>query len=285
MVLGFVASFISVGQLPAQSDAPGADRTTRQELQTENTEGAAKVPPPGDAVGLLLKPISVVDWDEKPFEEVLEWLRDEGDNRVNILPKWGALSIEGVDAEKAITLRMTNTTVARIMSEVLDQLSEEGRLRYYAMENDIRITTQADSERKLFVRTYNVADILFQVPNFGEEAPQIDLSGQGGGGGGGQGGQSGQGSIFQNAGGQGQQQQGEQNEQELETQANRLRDVIILTVMPETWEDTPSQTGGGLPGGVGGLGKGRIRVYNRHLVVYNSIEVHEQIGGWFSAKP
>ncbi len=283
-VIGIVLFFGSAGFVMGQAATPPAG--TEEPVKTTHEAEAEQVLPPGDAVALLLKPVAKIDWDEKPFEEILDWLRDEGDNRVNILPKWLALNNEGVDQEKAVTLKMTNSTVAKVLNEVFEQLSEEGRLRYYATENAIRITTQLDAERKLVTRVYNVADILFQIPNFSQEAPQIDLTGQnqGGGGGGQGGGASGsqQGIFATGGGGQQGQQQGEENEQQQEMAANRLRDIIILTIFPESWEDTPTQQGGGGQVGPGG-GRGRIRVYNRALIVYNTIEVHEQIAGWQSA--
>jgi hypothetical protein len=132
----------------------------------------------------------------------------------------------------------------------------------------------------MHTKVYDCTDILFRVYNFGEDAPLIDLqqAGQGGGGGGGGGGQS----VFQGAGGQTQQVSTEQAEQELEERLTALRELIEQTVAPETWDlsDARGTPGGGGPGAAGG-GRGRIRIYNSSLVITNTIEVHEMIGGRF----
>lgn len=256
----------------------------------ENAEAAKdvlaeKVPPPGDAIGLLLKQVKEVNWDETPLEDVLEWVRDQGDGRINVVPRWPALNNEGVDAEKGVTLRLTNTTIAEVLNEVLEQLSDEGKLRFQATENKIIISTQAYFDKKLILKVYDIGDILFNVPDFSQEAPQIDLTGQnsqggGGGGAGGAGGGSGGRSVFAGGGAGGGNTQLGANQQETAQARQELRDMILVSVAPETWADAP-QSGGG---GATAIGLGRIRIYNRQLVVYNTLEVHEQLAGWFDLR-
>lgn len=260
-------------------------RTFRSE---EADDGVERVPPPGDAVALMRKNVEKVEWDEKPFEEILEWLREQSDFRVNVNARWGPLGNEGVERERPVTLTMMHVSVAEILEEVRAQISEEDRVRYQASKNSIVFSSKSDFDRKLIRKVYYVGDILFRVPNFQEEAPQIDLSGQnsnqggGGGGGTGGGGGGGSGSVFQNAGGGGQQGQQGQDEQEIEERVQRIRDAIILTVHPDTWADTPGEGGFG-GGSTLGLGNGRVvaLVQQRSLIVLNTIEVHEDLAGWF----
>jgi hypothetical protein len=124
---------------------------------------------------------------------------------------------------------------------------------------------------------------MFRVPNFGQNAPQIDLqqAGQGGGGGGGGGAGSSRGVFSGAGGGQEEEEGGEQAEQEMEERLERLRALIEQSIEPQSWDLTgsPSQQ---TMGQLGGGGRGRIRVFNRSLVVTNTIEVHEQIAGWFA---
>jgi len=229
-------------------------------------------PPPGSALQLLRQKVARVNWDEAPFEDILTWLRDKGEDRVNIIPRWRTLAEEAVTQDSTVTLQLDNTTVAEVLNEVLEQLSADGRLRYRAIDNNITITTQADAERKMYLKVYHVTDVLLQIPNVTQDAPQIDLQNmnQGGGGGGGGGGGRGGQSVFSggSGGGQGGQQQGETEEQ-LTQRLETLRKVIEETVAPESWN---TQDGGG---------RGVVRVYNRALVVLNTIEVHEQLAGWF----
>jgi len=280
-----VLSFLSVASLVlAQTGAEPPAKPVEQAAEPAVDVLAEKVPPAGDAIGLLLKPVKEIVWDETPFEDVLEWLRDESNDRVNVLVRWGALNDEGVDAEKSVSLKLTNTTVGQVLNEVLESLSDEGKLRYQASTNQVLIATQAYFDKKLILKVYNIGDILFRVPDFSGEAPQIDLTGQSGGGGGGGGGGAGgaggggQRSVFSGAGGGTQQGQQGQNEQETEEARNRLRDLILVSVVPESWADQPQ--GGGASSAISGLGPGRIRIYNRSLVVLNTLEVHEQLAGW-----
>jgi hypothetical protein len=220
------------------------------------------------AVNTLQRRVESVEWEEVPFEDVLEWLRDLGQDQVNIIVRWGPLGVENVSQESLVSLKLYNTRVADVLNEVFDYLSEDGQIQFQAYGNMLRISTRQDFGRKLYTRVYDTTDLLFRVPNFGQSAPQIDLQqvgGQGGGGGGG-GGQS----VFSGGqgGGQDQEESGEQAEQRLEQELTKLKEAIEQIVAPETWD-------------VNG-GKGRIRVVKNSLVVVNTIEIHEQIAGEFS---
>ena len=229
------------------------------------------------AAELLRQRVATVDWKGATFEEVLDWVKDQGEGRVNVVPKWAPLGIESVTRENTIDLQLNNTTIADVLNEVLDQLSEDGQLQYRGMGNKLTISTKQDFEKKMYVRVYNVTDMLFRVEDFGEDAPLIDLQNAGrSGGGGGGGGQS----VFSGAGGSSSRgESSEQLEQENEEKLKKLRELIEQTIAPETWDLTGSDTA---TGGPGGGGRGRIRVLNTSLVVLNTIEVHEMIAGKFS---
>lgn len=234
--------------------------------------GVSTVRTAGDAAPALLnKRVESISWDEDTtFEEVIDWLRAESDGKVNVLPRWTALGIEGIDRDTVVTLDLTNTTVAEVLNETIDQISDDGEIRYHAFGNKLKISTKADFDRRHYLRIYDAADIVFRVEDFGQGAPAIDLqqAGQGGGGGGGGGASQ---SVFTGAGGaQSQSQGGEQAEQELEERLEKLKDVIVVMFAPETWADT------------GGGGRGQIRVYNSMLIVKNTIEVHQMIAGYFA---
>ncbi len=219
------------------------------------------------AMHVLRKRVESVDWTESTFEEVLDWLRDQSDGRLNIIARWNALGVESIGPESLVTLQLNNTTVAEVLNETMNQLSEDGEAQYRGIGNAIQISTKTDFGRKLYFRVYNVTDILFRVRDFGQESPKIDLQnvgGRGGGGGGGGGGQS----IFQGGGGQGQQQGGRQAEQELDENLEDLKDLIEQIIMPSSWS-----TSGG---------QGQIGIFNQSLIVYNTIEVHELLSGSFT---
>jgi hypothetical protein len=222
---------------------------------------------PNAAVLLLRKRVENVDWDGTPFEVVIDWLKDESEGRVNVVPRWGQLSIESLDRDTLVTLQLNNTMVADVLNEMVDQLSPDGEVTFRAVGNTLKISTKTDFDRKMYVRVYDATDILFRVSDFGQESPRIDLQQTGGsGGGGGGGGQS----VFQGAGGAGQSKGGEQAEQDMTERLEELRTMIEQIIAPDSWDT--SDTGGA----------GRIRIFNRSLIVFNTIEVHEMIAGPFS---
>ncbi len=278
-VLGFVA--VAWGQ-----QTPKLAEETEQSTVT-TSESAIPVPPSSRATeSLLRKRVEAIDWTDKTFEEVLDWLRDSGDGRVNIVPKWGPLGVENVNRESLVTLQLNNTTVADVLNETLDQLSEDGEIRFRGIDNKLTISTRQDFERKFYVRIYNATDLLFRIPDFGQQAPIIDLqkSAGGRGGGGGGGGSGGQSVFGGGSGGQSGNQDnesGQQAEQQIEQRLTKLKELIQRTIAPETWDLTGTQGSSALPPGGAG-GRGRIEVYGRSLVISNTIEVHEEIAGAFS---
>ena len=124
------------------------------------------------------------------------------------------------------------------------------------------ISTAEDLSREKITRVYDVADLLVRVPTIPNRM-SIDLTqlsqqaGQGGGGGGQ--------SIFGGGGGSMQDNDDrvrEGNNEDIE----ELINLIIQTVEPDSWADNG--------------GTGTIHAYNKLLVVYNSILVHQKLGGW-----
>jgi len=220
------------------------------------------------SIALLNKRVDKVDLVDTPFEEVIAWIKAEGNDRINVLLRWNALSDEGVDRDTVINLQLNETTVAEVLNETIEQLSDASEIGYRATSNRITISTKADFGRKLVLVVYDVTDILFRVEDMGEEAPQIDLQqttggGSSGGGGGGQ-------SIFQGGSSGSSSTGGEEDELELEERLLELQVLIEETIAPASW-DTSNPPG-----------RGRIRIFNNSLFVFNTIEVHELIVGSFS---
>ncbi|UCE58496.1 MAG: hypothetical protein JSU63_13760 [Phycisphaerales bacterium] len=218
---------------------------------------------------LMRKRVDKVEWVEKSFEEILAWVRGQADDKVNVVPRWNALNGEGVDVDSPVTLTLIDTTVAEVLNEALVQLSEEDALAYRGEGNMLRISTKEDFGRKLETKFYDVTDILFRIPDMGRSAPTIDLEaasragGSSGGSGGGQ-------SVFGGAS-SGQTEELEEEEADVEERLEDLRDTIYAVIEPESWN---SEDGGGV---------GTIQIFNqRALIIRNTIEVHEKIGGFFA---
>ena len=258
------SSSASFGQTPG-SRSLGAD-----EFRSFTTMRAPSAALSMSRVELLLrKRVAGIDWEERSFEEVLDWLR-EADGKVNIIPKWNALAIVAVDRDQLVTLKLNNTTVGEVLTEVLDQLTETGEVTYHGERSSLRISTKDDFGRKLELRIYDVTDVLFRIPDFSESAPQVDLARQSSSGGGG-GGSSSQ-PIFANSGGQNTEELSEEGDDDSPEQVlEDLVELILETIEPDSWFTD------------GGGGRGRIRGFNkRSLVILNTVEVHEMIAGFFA---
>lgn len=275
VVLGFAA--VAWGQ-QATRGASDLDQRTSAEA-TMPAAGSSRA-----VESLLRTHVDEVKWIDKPFEDVVEWLRDLGDGRVNIVIKWIALDVESVTRDNTVTLQLNNTTVAEVLNETLEQLTGNNELTYRGIENKLTISTRLDFDRKLEMRVYDATDLLFRVPDFGQGAPIIDLqkTNSGGGGGGGGGGGSGQSVFGGGAGGGAQSQQdnesGQQADQLNEQRLTKLKDAIQRTIAPESWDRTGAQ---GASAAQGTPGRGHIEVYRKSLVISNTIEVHELIAGAF----
>lgn len=262
---GIVAAVI-VGLLSpalAFAQSPRAERSDsarpRAAKQTKNA-----------AIKLLRKDLTEsIIWDDVSFEFVIEWLRDQGD--ANVVVNFNALEVVGVSSEATVRgLSLRGVKVADVLDEVLDQLVQQGgeEISYRGVGNTLRISTKQDFNRKLYMRFYDVTELLLRIPD-SVDAPRVDLtqiqqSGGGGGGGGG-----GQGvPVFTQSGGGSSRDNREVTDEEVKRRMDDIRLVIEDSIEPESWDVLG--------------GRGTIRSYNRTLVVRNSIEVHEQIAGFFS---
>lgn len=273
-IAGIVGLF-GFGVIAVAQEAAEPKETTKLATQDPFDDAPSYVVGSREAAAELLRQrVASVDWKDATFEEVLDWFRDQGEGRVNVVPKWGPLQIESITRENTINLQLNNTSVADVLNEVLEQLSEDGQLQYRGIGNKLTISTKQDFERKMYVRVYDATDMLFIVENFGQDAPRIDLqnAGRSGGGGGGGGQSVFQGSSASTSRGQ----TTDQLEQENQERLTKLRQLIEQTIAPETWDLTGSPNPG-----TGGGGRGRIRVLNNSLIVLNTIEVHEMIAGAF----
>lgn len=218
-------------------------------------------------VSVLNQRVSEVAWEEEPFEKVIDWLQTQGP--INVVPHWKAMELEGITRDTLVTVNLRDTTVREVVNQALEWVREgTAVVTFQGTGNTLRISTQNDFNREenFQVKVYDVTDILARIPDF-RGAPEIDIEAASQGGGG-QGGQTAQ--LFGGAGGGGGDDDDQQTGQEFE-QTNpaldALRLVIEDTIAPTTWD-----TYGG---------KASIRVFNRQLIIRNSIDVHEKIGGRF----
>lgn len=226
-----------------------------------------------------------VRFDEEPLGDVLEWLRTHGIK--NIVVHWSKIEeLADVDASTPVSLHLSSQTLGEILDMVLEQASHlayqnEGRLFYRIINGVIEISNRAHYAHEIVVRTYPVENLLQSLIHY-DDAPTVSVAGggQGGGGGGRRGGGGGQnprgggnrppggggsgnesgGGIFEGGG------EGELIDFEAlrEEQIEKLIEVI-KNIRPETWAG----------------GRGTISEFRGQLVIAQTIEMHELIGGQF----
>ena len=132
------------------------------------------------AVATLNKRVESVEWDDAPLESVIEWLREQGP-KTNVIVIWRALEAQGIDADTPVTLKFRDARVGQVLDEALNQVADGAELRFRGSGNTIKISTRSDLNRELYVGTYDVSDLIFEVPDF--KGPRVDVTGGGGGGG------------------------------------------------------------------------------------------------------
>jgi general secretion pathway protein D len=214
-----------------------------------------------------------VDYDERPFEEIIDELQTG--QGVNITVNWNDVEAVGVERAQPITLKFPSEVKFRkVLREVLDQASGgETPLGFIPRDGVIKVATQATLDKEKYPNVYPIDDLLISVPEF--EGPRVDITGQGGGGGGGggvQGGGGGGGGGLGGGGGGGGlgggagggqgggaggglgnipglgagaqnpftgggEEEGEEDSQSKEERVTDLLDLIRNTIDPDSWKE------------------------------------------------
>ena len=230
------------------------------------------------AHALLYQPIEKIEWDETPLEDVVDWLRDLGKRRVNILPRWRALSQVGIDETTTVSFTLRDTSVAEILDEVINQLDTIAPLAFQAYDNKFILASKPYFDKQLYLRVYDVTQLVTSVANNGGSSPVIEI-GQTTpgitptGGGGVRAGTGAAGVRLGGSGGpigQGGRDSGDQDDdQQRQERIDALVGAIENLIEPASWASA-------------GQGRnGTIRVFDNMIFVLNTVEVHEQIAGRF----
>lgn len=149
---------------PAQNPQSQTPTTKRTQHTTPSLTRHRRTPAPAIRI-MLHRPVKRVSWNNVPLAEVFRWLRAQCPpaHPVSVVPRWRALAREGIDAETTITLELENTIVADVLFEVLDQISRHDPIVFQEHGNVLRISTTSNFRKKLYTRTYNIAEILFKA--------------------------------------------------------------------------------------------------------------------------
>ncbi len=205
--------------------------------------------------------IEEVAFEEAPLDQVMEWLGTL--TPMQVFPRWQTLEDAGVERDKPISMNVRDLRLSQVLWMLMKEAGgPDVVLAYRASGELLTISTADDLGEERVTRVYDVADLLVRVPTI-QNRMSIDLSqlsqqsGQGGGGGGQ--------SIFGQGGGQRDEQDNRGREGDNQD-IDELIGLIIQTVEPDSWDENG--------------GRGTIHAYNKLLVVYNNILVHQKLGGY-----
>jgi hypothetical protein len=193
-------------------------------------------------------------FDNVTLGDAFDFLRDV--SGANIHVNWKALEEIGVGKEATINVRLRTVTLRKVLNLVLSEASSSNLLTFYIDDNIIEVTTRELADKDMITKVYPVDDLIMEVPDFEQQAPQFQLRATPSGRGGGGGGQS----IFGSAGTGTRGGTGNTRQQ----LAQQLVDLIQATVKPEIWT-----TAGG---------PAAIRFWNGSLIVTAPRSVHEMLG-------
>lgn len=239
--------FIVAAIMAAQGHAAfGQQSVSIASPQPQTTPRAAqkRIPP---VAAFLSQSVDAVDWEDVSFSAVVEWLREQNAN-INVIVVWRALQMAGIDRDASISLHMRGTTVGQVLEEALDQLSAGfGEVRYQGVGETLKISTRRHFNQKLYVRAYDVADLILATPDFiappigGLTDEPIGVVGPAG--------------EEEGAGGT------------VAERMDQLVEQIRNVVGPENWAENG--------------GRCTITIFQSNIIVRAPIEVHEILGGPF----
>jgi general secretion pathway protein D len=201
----------------------------------------------------LERKLPEINFNGNNFVDVIDFLRDV--TSANLFVNWRALETAGITKEAPVTARLKDVKFSKALKTILDDVGGGTvKLSYTIDEGVITISTADDLAKNTATRTYDIRDLLVDVPDF-DQVPDLSLlatstggtgGGGGGGGGGGRGGGGGGGGGGQGLfGGQGLNQNGQGGAKTM-TREERVDAIVKLiqeTVDPNSWRDNGGQVG------------------------------------------
>lgn len=203
-----------------------------------------------------------LDVEEQPISDLFNFLSDVTGAELEPIYLNDDLSVDGIDPETLITIKVTDIAALVVLERILLRAERaEGLGEEYTWQFTDYGTIECGPKSRLNesqrVEIYDVADLLYVVPDF-DNAPEFDLQSaiqQGGSGGGG--------STSPFSGGS----QDPQDIQTFQERADALEQLITATVEPDQWSD------------LGGDG-GTITLYNQSFIITAPDYMHRQIAGY-----
>ena len=136
------------------------DLSARREETTSRERGGAT---DQATEAILAKQLPELRFDSVPFTDVIDFLRDT--TQANIFVNWTAIEGAGIDKNTPISTRLTNVRFSKVLEIILDSAGGGvTRLGYTIDDGVITISTNDDLAKNVATRTYDIRDLLVQIP-------------------------------------------------------------------------------------------------------------------------
>ena len=119
---------------------------------------------PEAARALLEKPLAEVKFDDAPFSEAVDRIRDL--TGANIFVNWKALEATGIDRNTPVSVHLRGKKLSSVLDLVLAIVgSERAKLGYSIDDGVLTISTQDDLAKNVVVRVYDIRDLIYPQVN------------------------------------------------------------------------------------------------------------------------
>ena len=202
--------------------------------------------------------IPEVRFDDTPFEHVVDFLTET--TQTNISVDWDDLDNTLVLSarEKPVSIHLNNLKFRVVLKEVLSQVGGDVPLAFDVSDGLLRVATKEKLDRNKFIVTYDIRDLLGEVPQAPmpgfERDDNLGAVDSGGGG---------RGSLFSHSGSQ---MNSEYDRDDDTPKIEKIKHILRSTIEPDSW----MEAGAGPSGG-------SIQDLNGQLLVYGTSTSQQQV--------
>jgi len=202
----------------------------------------------------IVRPIENIRLERATAKQAFEWWSQI--TGIPLVISWESMENDGIDREAPVTLKLKRAPAEIVLKLIMQMTSQDVSLIHEITPWYVQVMTKFQANRKTVRRTYDINDLITQIPSF-TSAPSFDLSSALEGGGETSGG--GTTNIF-----------GGTNEDSDEGTTRRERGEAIADIIRETIEPDIWIANGGL--------HSSITYFNGMLIVKAPMYVQRQIG-------